>query len=65
MLNKCKFCGAFDAELMTKESKGEGGRKRFTYYVRCTKCHARGSTFKSDDKIDIAIRNKAVAVWNG
>lgn len=65
MLNKCKFCGAFDAELMTKESKGEGGCKRFTYYVRCTKCHARGSTFKSDGKIDEAIRNKAVKAWNG
>lgn len=64
MLKGCKFCGAIDAELMTKESKGEGGRKRFTYYVRCTKCHARGSTFKSDDKIDNAVRQMAVTAWN-
>jgi hypothetical protein len=65
ILKSCRFCGASDPELMTKEGKGEKGIKKFSYYVRCRSCYARGSKFDSFGKIDTAERTKAVIAWNG
>ena len=45
MLKKCVFCGSEEVELVTKHSKGEKGRHKFSHYVKCHNCHARGAAF--------------------
>ena len=64
ILKSCRFCGASDPELMTKESKSEKGVKKFSYYVRCRSCYARGSAFSSIGMIDTKTRIRAVVAWN-
>ena len=60
----CPFCESTNTAFEIKTSKGEKGVTKFTFYVRCKDCHARGSTFKCDETIDFSQRNKARDAWN-
>lgn len=62
-IKKCPFCKSDRVELLEKKSRGADGRSRFTYYVRCHKCHARGSTFHGCGSTD-TWKQYAVAAWN-
>jgi hypothetical protein len=64
MTNKCRFCGSFDTTLIVKQSKGEGGVLKHTYYAKCLACHARGSSFSNLGRIDTSLKQKAEMVWN-
>jgi hypothetical protein len=64
MLNKCKFCGSFDTTMIVKLGKGEKGKTKYTYYVTCLACHARGSSFSNLGRIDTSLKQKAEMVWN-
>jgi hypothetical protein len=62
--NSCPFCKSADTCLEIKTSRGEKGVTKFTFYVRCKNCHARGSTTKCEVAIDLAKRNEAIEAWN-
>jgi hypothetical protein len=64
MYEPCPFCKSTNTALEIKTSKGEKGITKFTFYVRCRDCHARGSTFKCEGKIDRAVKKKAEDAWN-
>ena len=62
-LEKCPFCGG-EARLDIKHSRGEANRLKYTYYVGCANCHARGPTAKSMDRIERSARDRCVSMWN-
>lgn len=41
-IKNCPFCGSDRVELVEKESRGAEVRDKFSYYVKCHKCRARG-----------------------
>lgn len=64
MTNKCRFCGSEDVMADVKTSKLDATHIRYTHYVRCKNCHARGPAIKADS---LRSRDKARAIeaWNG
>ena len=47
-----------------KTSKIDKGQIRYTHYVRCKNCHARGPLIKSDN-LSSKDKQKAISAWNG
>ena len=47
-----------------KTSKIDTTHTRFTHYVRCKSCHARGPAIKADT-LRAKERNLAIVAWNG
>ena len=64
MINKCRFCGSENVMADVKTSKIDATHTRYTHYVRCKNCHARGPAIKADS---LRAREKARAIeaWNG
>ena len=64
VLKPCPFCGG-EATLSLEVVKGgQYGDDILTYYVRCQKCWARGSSVSAFKKIGMEERTKAIKKWN-
>ena len=64
MINKCRFCGSENVVADVKTSKIDAKQFRYTHYVRCKNCHARGPTIKTDG-LRARDKARAIEVWNG
>lgn len=64
MINKCKFCGSEKAIADVKTSKINATLFRYTHYVRCKNCHARGPVIKADS-LRAKDKDRAIEAWNG
>lgn len=64
MINKCRFCGSENVMADVKTSKIDSTRIRYTHYVRCKNCHARGPAIKADSLL-ARDKDQAIKVWNG
>lgn len=64
MINNCRFCGSKNVIADVKISKIDSTQRRYTYYVRCKNCHARGPAIKADS-LSSKDKQKAIAAWNG
>ena len=47
-----------------KTSKIDATHTRYTHYVRCKNCHARGPAIKAEH-LEGKDKQKAIAAWNG
>jgi Lar family restriction alleviation protein len=64
VLKYCPFCGG-EATLSLEVVKGgQYGDDILTYYVRCQKCWARGSSVSAFKRIGTEERTKAIKKWN-
>jgi hypothetical protein len=63
MINSCVFCGSSNVMADVKTSKIDVTHTRFTHYVRCKKCHARGPAIKAD-ALESKDKQKAILAWN-
>lgn len=64
MINNCRFCGSANVAADIKASKIDATHTRYTHYVRCKNCHARGPAIKADC-LEGKDKKKAIAAWNG
>lgn len=63
-LKNCPFCGSDRVEAFEKLSRGREGRDKFSVYIKCHKCRARGPAFGGTGKKNKSWRQFAVYEWN-
>lgn len=63
MINNCRFCNSSNVMADIKTSKIDSSNFRYTHYVRCKNCHARGPAIKADS-LSSKDKQKAIAAWN-
>lgn len=64
-IKPCKYCGSTEARAEFKDSKGSGEGLRFSAYVRCPQCYARGPRLSSINAPEEFLKILAVEAWNG
>lgn len=62
-LKNCPFCDSSRVELLEKKSRGAEGRDKFSYYVKCHNCRARGPSY-SGKSANANRRGFAIYYWN-
>ena len=62
-INSCYFCASSNVVPDVKMSRIDATHTRYTHYVRCKNCHARGPTIKAD-YLWAKDKYKAIAAWN-
>lgn len=61
----CSFCGSTAYRVEFRDSKGKGTGPRFSAFVKCSKCYARGPRVSTYDKVGkTKLENLAILAWN-
>ena len=64
-IKPCRFCDSTAARVEFRDNKGKGEGPRFSAFVRCGQCYARGPRLRSINAGEDVLKMLAIEAWNG